>query len=62
MANLSMVIQALPREAQSRYRAAVRWRTLDGALFGLALFLRLPPYCLLKHIALAFGTYRRCLF
>ena len=43
MANLSMVIQALPREAQSRYRAAVRWRTLDGALFGLALFLRLRP-------------------
>ena len=36
MADLSMVIQALPPEAQTRYRLAVRCRLLDGALFGLS--------------------------
>ena len=54
MANLSMVIQALPREAQSRYRAAVRWRTLDGALFGLSFVLAFAALLFVEIHSLGF--------
>ena len=50
-----MIIAALPPEGQASYRQAIRWRVLDGVLFGLSIVVALValPFVVAQGLSLS---------